>query len=215
MSAAPRRKPGRPPGVSGTRDAILAAARAEFAANGYDRATIRGIARSAGVDPALVHHYFGTKTDVFAAAVQYPVRPTDVVELLTTTGPEELGMTLASLFVRIGDDPEGQASVLAIVRSAVAQDEAAAMFREFISRAVLSVIAPRLPFPEREARARLELAVSHMVGLTLMRHVMRIEPVASMPADELVARVGPVLQHYFDPDPDSRAAPTPVGTRGE
>jgi AcrR family transcriptional regulator len=184
----------------------LAAARAAFAARGYDRTTIRSIASDAGVDPALVHHYFGTKADVFAAAVQYPVSPGDILARLTAAGQDGMGAELTGFLVQLAEDPASRGSVLALVRSAVVEDEAAGMLREFISRVLLTAIAPTLPFPEHESRLRLELAVSHLIGVLLVRHVVRLEPLASAPAAEVVARVAPVIQQYFGPRPPSSVA---------
>jgi AcrR family transcriptional regulator len=204
--ATSKRPRGRPPGKSDTRESILDAARAAFGAHGYDRTTIRSIASDAGVDPALVHHYFGTKADVFAAAVQYPASPSDVVARLTAAGPQGMGAALASFLIQLAEDPARRASVLALVRSAVVQDEAAGMLREFISRVVLGAVAPQLPYPEQEARLRLELAVSHLIGLVLVRHVVKLEPLASAPAADVIDRIAPVIQQYFDAaEPQSRA----------
>lgn len=192
------RSPGRPAGGSDARVDILAAARTEFAERGYDGATIRGIAKRAGVDPALVHHHYGVKADVFVAAVSFPISPAVVVDRLLAAGQQSLGPAMAGLFFATYEDSAAREPVIALVRAAMVQEQAATMMREFLTGALLEQIAPRLSFPAAEARARLELAVSHLVGLIITRYVLRLEPIASMPRDELVARVGPVLQHYFD-----------------
>lgn len=193
-----RRGPGRPVGGSDARADILAAARSEFAERGYDGATIRGIAKRAGVDPALVHHHYGAKADVFVAAVDFPIKPAVVVERVMAGGQEQLGASIAAFFIGTYEDPAAREPVFAIVRAAMVQERAATMMREFLTRALVDHIAPRLSFAEPDARMRLELAVSHMVGLIIVRYVIRLEPLASMAADELVGRVGPVLQRYFD-----------------
>ena len=198
MTSSPARRPGRPVGGTDARAEILAAARSEFAERGYDGSTIRGIGRRAGVDPALVHHYFGTKADVFVAAVDFPVNPAVVVARVLAAGQEQLGPSIAQFFVATYEDSAAREPVFALVRAAMVQEPAAAMMREFVTHALVDHIAPQLSFAEAEARTRLELAVSHMVGLIIVRYVLRIEPLASLPAAELVARVGPVLQRYFD-----------------
>src|SRR5215218_8766140 len=167
---------GRRPGVSGTREAILDAARRAFAERGYQRATIRDVARLAGVDPALVHHYFGTKQELFVAAVRLPVNPV-----------EQLTAVLAA-----------QSPLLALIRSAVTDEQAAALLREFITEEVLGPIAGRLGSPD--ARLRATLVGSQLIGLAMARYIIRVEPLASTPSAEVAAAVGPTVQRYLTGD---------------
>jgi AcrR family transcriptional regulator len=194
---------GRRPGNSGTREAILDAARRAFAERGYQQATIREVAGLAGVDPALVHHYFGTKQDLFVAAVEFPVNPFEAfVALVSEEGLETLGERLLGLFLSVWDQTEQHSPMLALIRSAVSEERAAAMLREFITEEILGRIARELGTPD--ARLRTNLVASQLIGLIMARYVIRIEPLASTPAPVLVAAIGPNLQRYITGDIGSR-----------
>jgi AcrR family transcriptional regulator len=197
---------GRRPGVSGTREAILDAARRSFAEHGYQHATIRGVADLAGVDPALVHHYFGTKQRLFVAAVQLPLNPAEQLMAVLGDDPEQAGRRLVETFLLVWDRAADQSPLLALVRSAVGDERAAAMLREFITEEVLGQIARRLGSPD--ARLRATLVGSQVVGLIMLRYIIRVEPLASAPADQVVAAVGPTLQRYLTGD--VAAAPAPA-----
>jgi AcrR family transcriptional regulator len=185
---------GRRPGTSGSRAAILRAARRQFAAVGYDRATIRRIATAANVDPALVLHYFATKDDLFSAAMDFP-RPSEVLPRILGGGVAGLGERIATFFLEVWDS-EGGEGLLGLVRSVHTSERAAAMMREFISSELLARVAPTLPGRDRELRA--ELAVSQLLGLAVLRYVIRLEPVASASPASLARRIGPTIQRYFD-----------------
>jgi AcrR family transcriptional regulator len=191
-----RRGPGRPPGPpSGdTREAILEAARGEFAGKGYDGASVRGIARTAGVDPSLVHHYFGSKEQVFVAAMRLPFDPAERMPQVLAGDPSRLGERLARLFLAAWADPEFRPPMLAMLRSAMTGEQGAAMLRQFVGSALLARVAaaagPIDPL-------RLNAAAAQMVGVVMLRHVVRLEPVASASEDDIVALVGPTLQRYL------------------
>src|SRR5687768_1986759 len=171
---------GRRPGVSGTREAILDAARRTFAEQGYQQATIRDVARLAGVDPALVHHYFGTKQELFVAAVQLPVNPVERLTAVLAQDPDQAGERMVEVFLSIWDHAADQSPLLALVRSAVGDERAAAMLREFITEEVLGPIAHRLG--GADARLRATLIGSQIIGLAMARYIVRVEPLASAPA---------------------------------
>jgi AcrR family transcriptional regulator len=189
---------GRRPGVSGTREAILDAARRAFAEQGYQQATIRGVAELAGVDPALVHHYFGTKQDLFVAAVQLPINPVPQLMAVLADDPERTGQRIVEVFLSVWDHAAERSPLLALIRSAVGDERAAAMLREFITEEVLGQIAHRLGSPD--ARLRATLVGSQVVGLIMLRYIIRVEPLASAPADQVAAAVGPTLQRYLTGD---------------
>jgi AcrR family transcriptional regulator len=197
---------GRRPGVSGTREAILDAARRAFAEQGYQQATIRGVAELAGVDPALVHHYFGTKQDLFVAAVQLPINPVPQLMAVLADDPERTGQRIVEVFLSVWDHAAERSPLLALIRSAVGDERAAAMLREFITEEVLGQLAHRLGSPD--ARLRATLVGSQLIGLAMARYIIRVEPLASAPAAELAAAVGPTLQHY--PTGDVAVAPGPA-----
>jgi AcrR family transcriptional regulator len=203
---------GRRPGVSGTREAILDAARRAFAEQGYQRATIRDVARLAGVDPALVHHYFGTKQELFVAAVRLPVNPVEQLTAVLAAEPDEVGRRLVETFLSIWDHAASQSPLLALIRSAVsdkdaADKDAAAMLREFITEEVLGPIAGRLGSPD--ARLRATLVGSQLIGLAVARYIIRVEPLASAPAAQVAAIVGPTVQRYLTGDVTE---PAPAGS---
>jgi len=189
---------GRRPGVSGTREAILDAARRAFAEQGYQQATIRGVAELAGVDPALVHHYFGTKQDLFVAAVQLPINPVPQLMAVLAEDPGRTGHRIVEVFLSVWDHAADQSPLLALIRSAVGDERAAAMLREFITEEVLGQLAHRLGSPD--ARLRATLVGSQLIGLAMARYIIRVEPLASAPAAELVAAIGPTLQRYLTGD---------------
>jgi AcrR family transcriptional regulator len=200
-SAAPGRRRGRPAsaekaaGEPGTRDRILSSARAEFAESGYDKASVRAIARGAGVDSALVHHYFGTKEQVFVAAVEGAFAPAMDIPDLLSGAREQWGEQLAGYVLGIWEDTATRDPLLAIMRSAVANETAAAIFRGLIGRNLLQRVAGGLGAPDAELRV--ELAVAQLVGTALLRYVIKLEPIASVPAEELAGRLGPVVQRHL------------------
>ncbi|HJU01241.1 MAG TPA: TetR family transcriptional regulator [Actinomycetes bacterium] len=189
---------GRRPGASGTREAILDAARRAFAEQGYQRATIRGVAELAGVDPALVHHYYGTKQELFVAAVRLPVNPVEQLASVLADEPDQVGRRLVETFLSIWDHAADQSPLLALIRSAVADEQAAALLREFITEEVLGPIARRVGSPD--ARLRATLAGSQLIGLAMARYIIRVEPLASTPSAEVAAAVGPTVQRYLTGD---------------
>ncbi|MFE3676043.1 TetR/AcrR family transcriptional regulator [Streptomyces griseus] len=196
---APRRR-GRPSRRAASegpdaRTRILAAARTEFAERGYDKTSIRGIARAAGVDAALVHHYFGTKDEVFAAAVEVTFEPALVVHTVLGGPPKGLGERLARFFLSVWEDPATRSPLLAILRSALTHEAAAKVLREFVLRRLLERIAAELDVPDATFRA--ELAASHMIGIATLRYMIRAEPLASADPEEIVAMVAPALQRYL------------------
>lgn len=187
---------GEPP----ARDRIVAAARAEFAARGYDAASVRGIARRAQVDPALVHHYFGNKERVFETAVEAAFAPAMAVpDRLAAVELEDVGERMTRFVLALWEDQATREPLLAIVRSAVTNETAAGIFRGLIVRDLVSRLAEILPGPDPQQRV--ELAVAQLVGTVLLRYVIRIEPMASVDVETLVARIAPVVQRHLVADP--------------
>lgn len=187
---------GRRPGGPDTRGEILAAARTEFGERGYDGASIRAIAARSRVDPALVHHYFGTKEQLFLAAMKIPFVPSEVAAQIVGGPIETIGVRAASTFLAIWGDPVKRAPFLALLRSAMTHETAAMLLRQFASRVMLARVVEGLELPDRELRA--EAVASHLLGVAIMRYVVKIEPLASVSDEEVVALVGPVIQRYFD-----------------
>ncbi|MCP3769741.1 TetR family transcriptional regulator [Streptomyces sp. MAR25Y5] len=194
---APRRR-GRPPRAESadTRDRILDAAREEFSERGYDKTSVRGIAKSAGVDSALVHHYFGTKEQVFEAAVEVAFAPVLKGRQAVLDAPlEEVGERMTRMILGLWENPVTRAPLLAIVRSAVNNETAAGVFRRLVAGQLLRRIAGRLDLPDAELRA--ELAAAQLVGIAMIRYVIKVEPLASADAERIVERVAPVVQGHL------------------
>lgn len=214
MSAAERkgrsgRRSGRRPGRSDARESILAAARERFSETGFDKTSIRAIAADAGVDPALVHHYFGTKQQLFMAVVELPFDPEATLRIIDDVPIDRLGEMIVSSIVGVWDSPLGP-GVVALVRSILTGDELA-LGRTFVLEVVLERVRKRIATPDDDGRARVALAASQMMGVLMARKIMGIEPVASMPLPELAAAVGPTLQRYLTGDLTGEAPVTPPG----
>lgn len=187
---------GRRPGSPDTRGQVLEAARRRFARDGYSGATIRAIATDAGVDPALVHHYFGTKAALFREAAAFPVDVDALVATMARTPADERARTLAQLFLEVWEDERTRPQLLSIVRSAMTHEDAAALLRTFVGHELLEPLARHLAL--EDAHVRVPLAAAQLIGVAMLRHVVQLEPVASMPTDELVDRLAPALDvHLF------------------
>jgi AcrR family transcriptional regulator len=199
-----RTRTGRRPGDSGTRDAIRAAAQQQFARQGFDRTSMRSIALEAGVDPTLVSHFFGSKQRLFAEVMQLPFDPAQVLPVILAGDPATIGARLAGFVVTLLQTPEGAARMTGLVRAAASEDAAAAVVRERVSRDILAPLAAGLGSDEPELRG--SLAASQMVGLVMARYVVKIEPLASLPPERVVALVAPVLQRYLA-EPLPRSSP--------
>ncbi|HET9827412.1 MAG TPA: TetR family transcriptional regulator [Nocardioidaceae bacterium] len=196
MSSDGARGRGRRPGGPDTRGQILTAARKSFADKGFGRTTIRAVAGDAEVDPALVHHYFGSKDDLFLAALDIPVDPRRLVPKVFDDGVQGAGERLLRLFLSVWDDPHTRLPLLALVRSSLVQETPETLLQQGILRMILQPL--RAALPSDEADRRVQLVVSQMSGLVLTRYLLALEPLASMPAEELVAWVAPTLQRYLD-----------------
>jgi AcrR family transcriptional regulator len=193
MKQSPERKRGpRQDGVQ-PREAILDAAREQFAALGFEGATMRAIARAADVDPALVSYYFGSKSGLFVESLRLPVNPTDAIEALLADGTDDLGARLVTRFLEVWDDPVSGEPVVRVLRSATSQPE---LMRDFVHRQIVPLLATAIDGPQAELRAT--AVASQMVGLAMARYVLRIEPLATAPPEQVVALIGPTLQRYLD-----------------
>jgi AcrR family transcriptional regulator len=200
--AAPRRR-GRPAkaaaAADNTRETIVAAAAQQFAREGYDSTSMRGIARSAGVDPALVRHYFSDKAGLFAEAIAAPMRPDQLVKRALAGPRDQIGVNLIGYIVETLDAPGTSERVVRMLHTALGQEFAAKMLRQFMIREVLKRIAKELGDDDAELRA--SFAATQVVGLVVARYGLRVEPLASASPGEVVARVGPVVQWHLMGNP--------------
>ena len=188
-------KRGRRPAGTDTKAAIVAAARTEFAARGYDASSLRAIARLAEVDPALVHHYFDGKAELFVEAMSFPVNPTPLIDTILAGARHDVGERLARTFFDVWDSSAGRERLVALIRSAVSHEDAARMLREFLAREVFAKVALSLDVPQPHLRAG--LAAAQMIGVAMMRYVICFEPVVRASTDEIVLLVAPTLQRYL------------------
>jgi AcrR family transcriptional regulator len=193
MASPPRR--GRRPGSPDTRAGILAEARSLFSSQGYAGTSVRAIAAAASVDAALVHHYFGTKEDLFLAALEAPLDPRQVLLPVAEGGLPGAGERLLRTFLSVWDDEATRLPLLTLVRS-VFEPEGRNLVRDGFMRIVLGPIAAGLGVDQPERR--MSLVASQLMGIVIVRYVVAVEPLASASPDELVATYAPVLQRYLE-----------------
>ncbi|WP_198957188.1 TetR family transcriptional regulator [Mycobacterium lehmannii] len=192
---AERKRPGRPPGPSDTRERILNSARELFARNGIDKTSIRAIAAAAGVDPALVHHYFGTKTQLFAAAIHIPIDPMQVIGPLQQVPVEEIGRTLPSLLLPLWDSELGKGFIAAL-RSIIASNDTS-LVRSFLQEVIAREVGSRVDDPPGSGPVRVQFVASQLVGVVMARYILELEPFKSLPVDQVVDTIAPNLQRYL------------------
>jgi AcrR family transcriptional regulator len=186
---------GRRPGTSSTREAILASATRLFGERGYTGATMRAIAAEAGVDAALVVHFFGNKATLLAEAVEWPFDPEIEMPRLLVDGKRQAGRHLADLFVRNWDVEGLRNPILTVLRASIVEPQAAEMMGQFLRRRLFAPLLEALGSDQPDVRGN--LAASQLIGLGLVRYVQRVEPLASANPEDVVAWVGPTLQRYL------------------
>ncbi|RKS75234.1 AcrR family transcriptional regulator [Motilibacter peucedani] len=196
-SGTPRRRPGRPAGGSDAYERIVTAAREVFGAEGYDRASLRAIARAAGVDPSLVHHYFAGKEEVFVAAMDLPFDPRQALPAVVDGPWESVGERLVRFFLGVWADPAGRGPFVALLSAATGSATGAELLRGFVGEVLLPLVVPRVDGPDAELRV--QAAAAQLVGLGLLRHVVAVEPLAGATDEDVVALVAPTVQRYLGP----------------
>ncbi|GAA4349409.1 TetR/AcrR family transcriptional regulator [Angustibacter luteus] len=193
-TAQPRRR-GRRPAGSDTRAEIVTAARLAFAEHGYEATSLRAVARRAGVDPALVHHYFTDKAALFAACQQLPFNPTEQIDRAVAGDPDHVGERLVRFFLSTWDSVEGRPRIMALVAAASTHEDAARTLREFLAREVFGRVVAGLGTDVPELRG--SLVASQLVGLAMARYVVRVEPLASAEPEDVVRWLAPTVQRYL------------------
>ncbi|GAB2554586.1 TetR/AcrR family transcriptional regulator [Kribbella endophytica] len=186
---------GRRPGGPDTRGEILAAARESFAGNGFAATSMRGVARGAGVDAALVHHYFDSKDELFVEAMALPIDPRQVAATVLDGPRDELGVRIVTVFLGVWESPDGQQRMKAFLRSVVSSDQVAQLMRDGIGRLILAPVSEVIGGDD--ARLRVSLVASQLIGLALTRYLLELEPLASADVPTLIERIAPVLQQYL------------------
>ncbi|MDR6686106.1 AcrR family transcriptional regulator [Arthrobacter sp. 1088] len=195
MSLEPLRR-GRRSGSDHSREAILVAARKLFAEQGFDGTSLRQVAREASVDPAMVHHFFKGKDELFASSVELPADPEQVLAGVETLEPEARAEALVRAVVRLWEGP-AQPGLVAFVRGTIGSKAKTALLRETVSRTILSRVMVGVQGPAEEVRLRGNLVATQVVGLMLLRYVIRLEPLSSADQEEVVSLVAPTIQRYL------------------
>ena len=197
-SEAERRRPGRPAGASDTRERILTSARELFAQNGIDKTSIRAVAAAAGVDPALVHHYYGTKEQLFAAAIHVPIDPMEILRPLRDTPVEKLGYTLLCVLLPLWDSELGK-GFIATIRSLLAGSEVG-LLRSFLQEVIAVEVGARVDNPPGSGLIRVQFVASQLVGVVVARYIIELDPFKSLPVEQIAETIGPNLQRYLTGD---------------
>lgn len=187
---------GRRPGNPDTRLQILEAARETFATLGFAKASIRRIAASARVDPALVHHYFGSKDELFLATVEIPVNPRTVVDQLIAGGPDGLGRRMIGTILQVWESEAG-ASLIAALRTAIGDPGTTRALSQFITAEIVARLLRALNYSPAESELRSALVISQVLGVVVGRYVLGVEGLAVLSTEQLIASVGPTLQTYL------------------
>jgi AcrR family transcriptional regulator len=183
------RRGGRRQGSTTTREEILRSARKLFAELGYRGATTRAIAQDARVDPALIHHFFHTKEELFNAAISDAFRPEAILDVVRQPGDGGVGERLIRGFLRLWDDREAREPMLAVVRSSMAYDDAAHLVSEFVTTQVIGEVVKSNATSHAELRTT--LVGAQMIGILVVRYVLAVEPFASLDPETLAALLGP------------------------
>jgi AcrR family transcriptional regulator len=195
---AERKRPGRPPGTSDNRERILVSARELFARNGIDKTSIRAIGADAGVDAALVHHYFGTKTQLFAAAIHIPIDPMAVIGPLREIPVDRIGYVLPSILLPLWESELGK-GFIATLRSILAGNDAS-LIRSFLQDVIAVEVGSRVDSPPGTGRIRVQYVASQLVGVVMARYILELDPFRSLPVEQIAETIAPNLQRYLTGD---------------
>ena len=190
---------GRRGGASESREQILDTARRLFAEHGFEGTSLRQIARESGVDPAMVHHFFKGKDQLFALSVALPADPEKVLAGVNGYSPEDRAEAIVRAVLRLWESP-AQHSLVAFLRGTIGSKAKTLLLRELVQRTILSRIMAGVPGPPAEVAMRGSLVATQMVGVMLVRYVIRLEPLASASPEDVVRLVAPNIQHYLTGD---------------
>ena len=187
---------GRRGGASESRGQILDAARRLFAEHGFDGTSLRQVARAAGVDPAMIHHFFKGKDELFALSVELPADPEQVLAGMADSDPAQRAELIVRAVLHLWESP-AQAGLLAFLRGTIGSKAKTALLRETVTRRVVSRIMASVPGNPEEVALRGSLVATQVVGLMMVRYVVRLEPLASATAEDVVRLVAPNVQRYL------------------
>lgn len=189
-------KRGRRRGSAASRDEILDAAKQLFAEQGFEGTSLRQVARAAGVDPAMIHHFFSGKDELFALSVELPVDPGQVLSGVDGSDPARRAELIIHAVLRLWESP-AQPSLVAFLRGTLGSTAKTALMRQVINRTVITRIMAGIPGTPAEVALRGDLVATQMVGLMMVRYVIRLEPMASAAPEEIVRLVAPNVQRYL------------------
>lgn len=187
---------GRREGASESREHILATARRLFAEHGFDGTSLRQVAREAGVDPAMIHHFFKGKDELFALSVALPADPAQVLDGVDQQDPDHRAEAIVRAVLRLWESP-AQHSLVAFIRGTIGSKAKTLLLREVVTRTIISRIMAGIPGPPLEVALRGNLVATQMVGVMLVRYVVKLEPLASASPEDVVRLVAPNVQHYL------------------
>lgn len=204
------RGPGRRRGNQDTRGEILAAARRAFADHGFAGTSVRRVAALADVDPALIHHYFGSKRQLFLATVDIPVDVPALIEGVAAEGLPGMGERLIRAIVTVWESPL-QAALVSAMRTALADPDLAVQLRDFLSLEVIQQMLADVDLLPNEAERRAGLVASQVLGLLMGRYVLQLPAVANQSTEQICRSVGATLQHYLNGDIDRDRDDRPDG----
>jgi AcrR family transcriptional regulator len=195
VSRPSRKRPGRPPGISDTRDRTDRRIADPVAGKQFSRVGEDAIAAAADVDAALVHHYFGTKEQLFAAAVHIPIDPMQILGPMREVPLEQLGLTLPSLLLPLWDSELGS-GIIATLRSLLAGDDVS-LIRSFLQDIITVEVGPRVDNPPGSGPIRVQFVASQLVGVVIARYILELEPFKSLPVNQIAETIAPNLQRYL------------------
>ena len=164
---------------------------------GYAEVTLRAIADDAGVHAALINYFFGSKPDLFGAAMALPVNPAESLADLLAEGTDDLGRRILERLLSVWDNPTSRDPLLVLVRSAASEERAAELLREFVEQELIAPISETLA--GKDARLRAGALSSQLLGLIYARYVLRLEPLASAEPKSIVATLAPTLERLLNP----------------
>jgi AcrR family transcriptional regulator len=196
---------GRRQGEPVSRDVVLAAAKKRFASEGYEKTTLRAIARDAHVDPSMVLYLFGSKEELFRESLRLILDPAVLVAAMTGTDGD-IGTRLVQTYLRIWESPDTAASMRAMLQSATSNTHAHDAFRSFMQNYVLTAVSGVLGGGE-QARLRAMLAASNLVGTAMLRYIIQVPPLATLPGDEIVTLIAPTVTRYLTADAEELGLP--------
>jgi AcrR family transcriptional regulator len=191
-----------------SRDAVLSAAKQRFATEGYEKTTLRAIAKDAHVDPSMVLYLFGSKEELFRESLRLILDPEVLVAAMTGVDDDEpdIGTRMVRMYLRIWETPDTAASMRAMLQSATSNTDANDAFRGFMQNYVLTAVSGVLGGGE-QARLRAMLAASNLVGTAMLRYIIQVPPLATLSADEVVALIAPTVTRYLTADADVLGLP--------